>query len=819
MSILPLTLASGVEVTGHKGFKYVIEAPIRQGASGVVYRARLKVAHDGVGLPTLPSPFRSTAVAVKFFLPVFRGVADLFRAEGKERLERLLDWHGRELNCLRMIDHPNIVSILDDGVFVPADNQLDPDLRPYGSVCFIVTAFIDGDNLTDKLKKPLATTTLVEILKDVCDGLIYLHEGRQYLHADIRSDNIVVDKLTNRAVIVDFGLFKNFNPSETVGTGITRVTADPSILPPEVPIQEEGLVRGDRQSLKAYWFPRLDLCELGVLFRDICSAQAGSLAADEHNYLSVLGEELRIWPKLKDKSARWVREQINKLDPAYSRFMGVEELKPPSSTSRYLQIPGRQITISALVSRILETRSFRRLSFINQLGMVDLIYPGAGHRRYMHCLRAYGYCCDFLMALNNSPHFRMYFTPQLARQTLVLALLHDINHFPFLHTFQELNWPSFTEISLLDLTCDGVATGDNPSLYEIVQSETGLEPRQLKDILFGKFPILVERNYPPGLQIAKSLIDSGADIDKLAYLEDDSAHTGVAYGRGIDVARLIASATVTHVNAGLQKGWHVAFKEDGVAAVESLVMARYWMFRSVYWHRMNRAFMAMLLEVARAVFPEEHEPERQLALFENPVSVGDPNNPIRQFIVQTMWKSEDSALDLLNARYRDKFGNDSIIADLVKQPARLYRRICSLLGTTEMPQSEMRIHEELQVYSNKQVREYREKLIAGLNKNKVLNFPRQMALEDLLLDIPGRRLDPSGPIYIVREWGEAQLLSGMEGPVKHVLSEFSGLAKRIRVFVSPRCDPGEAALSREFREQMIEEMYRSLLPSKTNEVS
>ena len=57
---------------------------------------------------------------------------------------------------------------------------------------------------------------------------------------------------------------------------------------------------------------------------------------------------------------------------------------------------------------------------------------------------------------------------------LVLALLHDINHFPFLHTFQELGAASFAEVSLLDLFCDGEATGDKPSLYQIVEEETGL---------------------------------------------------------------------------------------------------------------------------------------------------------------------------------------------------------------------------------------------------------------------------------------------------------------------------------------------------------
>ena len=98
--------------------------------------------------------------------------------------------------------------------------------------------------------------------------------------------------------------------------------------------------------LKEKWFPILDLCQLGSLLLEISSAQSRFLAADERDYLDVLGNELRRWDKLKDKSAKWIRDQVIKLDPSYTRFMGVEELKPPSSSSRYIQIPNRQVPIS-----------------------------------------------------------------------------------------------------------------------------------------------------------------------------------------------------------------------------------------------------------------------------------------------------------------------------------------------------------------------------------------------------------------------------------------------------------------------------------------
>ncbi|MEK6621804.1 MAG: hypothetical protein AABZ13_04925 [Planctomycetota bacterium] len=68
--------------------------------------------------------------------------------------------------------------------------------------------------------------------------------------------------------------------------------------------------------------------------------------------------------------------------------------------------------------------------------------------------------------------------------------------------------------------------------------------------------------------------------------------------------------------------WHLGFRDDGLSAAESLVMARYWMFRTVYWHRINRAIMAMLLHVIRELYLKSSE------------------NPQR-FVEDTMWLSEE----------------------------------------------------------------------------------------------------------------------------------------------------------------------------------
>ncbi len=308
------------------------------------------------------------------------------------------------------------------------------------------------------------------------------------------------------------------------------------------------------------------------------------------------------------------------------------------------------------------------ISTNNQLALVDVIYPGAGYRRSLHCLRAYSYCAEMIESLTQSPRFRLLFSPLLARQALAASLLHDINHCLFLHTFQEAIGKPMKNVDLLDLFCDGHLTKDNPSIYEILEQEVSLPRSQFRDLLLKEHCYLVENGYEPGLQIVKSMIDSGADVDKLAYLEDDSFFTGVAYGHGVDSRRLIASATIVKIplqSTCSNQGWHLGFRDDGLSAVESLVMARYWMFRTVYWHRINRAIMAMLLHVIRKLY---------LKFSENP----------QRFVEDTMWLSEEQALDYLNTQYRkNKDGKDSITNDIMKDHRTVYRRLLSIQGAPE----------------------------------------------------------------------------------------------------------------------------------------
>lgn len=99
------------------------------------------------------------------------------------------------------------------------------------------------------------------------------------------------------------------------------------------------------------------------------------------------------------------------------------------------------IWITALERAIIDTWPFQRLRHLTQLGPTQLVYPGAVHNRFMHCLGTM-HCAEELVQTVNR-NCDMY-----AQESLIgvapyphllirlCALLHDLAHMPFGHTLE-----------------------------------------------------------------------------------------------------------------------------------------------------------------------------------------------------------------------------------------------------------------------------------------------------------------------------------------------------------------------------------------------
>lgn len=232
------------------------------------------------------------------------------------------------------------------------------------------------------------------------------------------------------------------------------------------------------------------------------------------------------------------------------------------------------IRLDATAVRIVDTPEFQRLRYIRQLGFAHLVYPGATHTRFDHALGVYHLTRTALRQLRD----RGGVPPEVWEgEELVpyAGLLHDIGHYPFSHALEELETDSvpahhedvaqrfFSGTSLRDALAP-LGLGAPERIDELIRGESAL---------------------PLG-----GLVSGSLDLDKMEYLRRDARFCGVPYGE-VDVSRLLQGLELL---PDPETGrYEIGVHEKAVSALESLLFAKYQMFRNVYWHHAIRAATAL----------------------------------------------------------------------------------------------------------------------------------------------------------------------------------------------------------------------------------
>jgi HD superfamily phosphohydrolase len=224
----------------------------------------------------------------------------------------------------------------------------------------------------------------------------------------------------------------------------------------------------------------------------------------------------------------------------------------------------------------LDTPTVQRLRYIRQVGHTFLVYPGATHTRFEHALGAYHLTRRAISALDEAGELG----PASLEDCLAVrmaALLHDIGHYPFSHALEEAGFPSHEKLGVSKLS----------------QGELG---KRLVEIGGTEFPAAVGALITgTSLNPLQGLISGSIDLDKVDYLSRDARMCGVPYGT-VDVDRLLSSLTLIEVKPG---HYEVGVREKGISALESLLFAKYQMYRNVYWHHAVRAATCMFKRAVR----------------------------------------------------------------------------------------------------------------------------------------------------------------------------------------------------------------------------
>ena len=221
---------------------------------------------------------------------------------------------------------------------------------------------------------------------------------------------------------------------------------------------------------------------------------------------------------------------------------------------------------TATVFDVIEHPFFQRLRRIRQLGMSELVYPGAVHTRFQHALGAMNLMIQCIQALRAK---NIAISDEEAEATYLGILLHDIGHGPYSHTLE----------------------------HTIVQ---GVNHEKISDILMQKLNEEFDGKLDLAIEIfnfrytqkpfLSQLISSQLDMDRLDYLLRDSFFTGVSEGV-VGAERLI---NMLHVHQG-----QLVVEEKGIYSVEKFLVARRLMYWQVYMHKTVTAADQLLISILK----------------------------------------------------------------------------------------------------------------------------------------------------------------------------------------------------------------------------
>ena len=229
------------------------------------------------------------------------------------------------------------------------------------------------------------------------------------------------------------------------------------------------------------------------------------------------------------------------------------------------------IRIDELTLQLVDTEVFQRLRYVRQLGWTYLVYPGATHSRFEHALGTH-HLSRRTLALLCEADASISISEDDQAVVRSAALLHDVGHYPFSHALEEIGALHHEDVARPLITEGNVAS--------LLSARLGADaPARVFDLIRG-------RSESP----LQGLISGSLDLDKIEYLKRDAFMCGVPYGE-IDVDRLTNSLVVVEDPATGRSALGV--QEKALSALESLLFAKYQMYRNVYWHHAVRSATAM----------------------------------------------------------------------------------------------------------------------------------------------------------------------------------------------------------------------------------
>ncbi|MCI2901406.1 HD domain-containing protein [Staphylococcus hominis] len=252
-----------------------------------------------------------------------------------------------------------------------------------------------------------------------------------------------------------------------------------------------------------------------------------------------------------------------------------------------------------LIWDLIKTKEFQRLRRIKQLGTLYLAFHTAEHSRFGHSLGVYEIVRRMI---DESFVGREAWNNKDRPLALCAALLHDLGHGPFSHSFEKIfntDHEAFTQ---------KIITG-NTEVNEVLSRVSETFPQEVADVI----------NKTHKNKLVISMISSQIDADRMDYLQRDAYFTGVSYGT-FDMERILRLMRPSKDE--------VLIKESGMHAVENFIMSRYQMYWQIYFHPVSRGGEVLLnncLKRVKQLYKEDYQfkmyPKEFIPFFEGTITI------------------------------------------------------------------------------------------------------------------------------------------------------------------------------------------------------
>ncbi|TPR17567.1 HD domain-containing protein [Apilactobacillus timberlakei] len=286
---------------------------------------------------------------------------------------------------------------------------------------------------------------------------------------------------------------------------------------------------------------------------------------------------------------------------------------------------------------LINTKEMQRLRRVKQLGASSFTFHGAEHSRFTHSLGVYEITrriCDLF--LRNYPTKEPgdgLWDDSERLVALCAALLHDIGHGAYSHTFEHIFHTNHEMIT------QEIITSPKTEVNKVLRKVDPELPKQVAAVI----------NHTYSNPQVVQMISSQCDADRMDYLLRDAYNTGASYGN-FDLTRILR--VMRPYSGG------ICFDISGMHAVEDYIISRLQMYMQVYFHPVSRSMEVILSHLLKRA--------KQLA---DKMPTNDRSTPYllmpffqNNFDIDDYLKLDDGVLNTYFIHWVDS--KDSILSDL-----------------------------------------------------------------------------------------------------------------------------------------------------------